>query len=313
MSARNLPIIAVTGATGVQGGAVVCTLSASSLFTIRAITRNASSAAALALSKLPNVALVTADLSDKSTLVPAFRDSCAIYGVTNFYDPANQIDTLAEACQGCNIADVAKECSVSLVIWSTVPSALIRTAARFDSPRLVENKFTVSQYLKRQGVPHCDLYLGFYIENWTNFGQIATAEDGALEISQPIMRPDVELGMVWVGKDLAPVVLGILNRFGEKQEDVLGKEFYASRGKYSTQDFATSMQNHTGREARVLTPEGSGFKDLDVMLEYYNGWGVYTENVLPDAGTVALGVGFSSLKDFTREVMEPYVENISNI
>jgi hypothetical protein len=41
------------------------------------------------------------------------------------------------------MADIAKETGVKLFIWSTVLSALLRSSAHFDSPRLVENKFYV--------------------------------------------------------------------------------------------------------------------------------------------------------------------------
>jgi uncharacterized protein YbjT (DUF2867 family) len=121
------------------------------------------------------VILVQADLSQPRTLQDAFTGADAVYGVTNFYDGANAADSLDEARQGCAMADMAKETGVKLFIWSTVPSALLRSSAQFDSPRLVENKFTVSQYLKYKKVPHVDLYLGFYMDNWINFGQIAKA------------------------------------------------------------------------------------------------------------------------------------------
>ena len=96
---------------------------------MRALTRDPSSASAQKLAALPNVTVLRADISDKLTLGPAFRGAEAVFAVTNCYDPQIQKDTLEEARQGCKMADVAKEQGVELFIWSTVPSALVRTGA----------------------------------------------------------------------------------------------------------------------------------------------------------------------------------------
>jgi hypothetical protein len=118
----------------------------------------------------------------------AFQGAEAVFALTNFYDPKNIQNPLDEARQGCAMADIAKEMDVKVVLWSTVPSALVRTGAKFDSPRLVENKFTVSQYLKYREIPHIDVYLGFFMDNWINFRSICKAEDGAIEVHQPLLK-----------------------------------------------------------------------------------------------------------------------------
>ena len=61
------PVIAVLGATGAQGGGVVDALLKQGNWTVRAVTRSAAKAQALA--KRPNVEVVEADLGDKASLV----------------------------------------------------------------------------------------------------------------------------------------------------------------------------------------------------------------------------------------------------
>lgn len=62
------PIIVVVGATGQQGGGCVDALLRQGKFKIKAVTRDLSSDAAKALKKR-NVDVVTANLSDKESLV----------------------------------------------------------------------------------------------------------------------------------------------------------------------------------------------------------------------------------------------------
>ncbi|KAL1962120.1 hypothetical protein VTN77DRAFT_587 [Rasamsonia byssochlamydoides] len=209
------------------------------------------------------------------------------------------------------MADIAMETGVKLFIWSTVPSALLRTRAKFDSPRLVENKFTVSQYLKYRKVPHVDLYLGFYMDNWINFGQISKTADGStIEISQPKLHPDVKIGMVWIERDLGRTVSAILDRFHEHPDVVLGRSFYCVSGQYSTNDFKDCIKREIGCDSRVLTPSTSGLRDLDIMYDYYNVWGVYRDVEIPDPTTEGLVRKFSSLSEFVKGAVVPFVKTL---
>ena len=61
------PTIAVLGATGLQGGAVVTALLKHDRFLVRAVTRNAARAGDLA--KKQDVQVVEADMGDKASLV----------------------------------------------------------------------------------------------------------------------------------------------------------------------------------------------------------------------------------------------------
>jgi hypothetical protein len=257
----------------------------------------------------PNVSLFKANLSQPSTLKDAFTGATVVYGMTNYYDAENVADGLNEARQGCAMVDIAKEAGVQLFIWSTIPSALLRSAAQFDSPRLVENKFTISQYLKYRKVPHVDLHLGFYMDNWLNFGQVAEGKDGVVEIAQPRMKPETKIGMVYLEKDLGPVVDGILSKFFEG-EDILGQAFYCVSALQSTNDFCETVQRELGVDARVLTPPTTGFKDLDIMYDFYNVWGVYRDIEIPHPETLSLVGKLSTMSDFVTEQVAPFLKSL---
>jgi uncharacterized protein YbjT (DUF2867 family) len=79
-------IIAVTGATGNQGGSVAkLLLKYPDEYRVRAITRDAYSSSAKALADA-GADIVQADLTKPETL-PATVEGCwGVFGVTNFYD-----------------------------------------------------------------------------------------------------------------------------------------------------------------------------------------------------------------------------------
>ncbi|KAH8811321.1 hypothetical protein F5884DRAFT_749710 [Xylogone sp. PMI_703] len=308
MASTSKRIITVMGSTGVQGGAVVRALSEVPEFSIRAVTRNSKSAAAQKLLSLPNVTLVEADMSKPDTLIPAFKGAEAVYAVTNFYDPSIQNDTLEEARQGCAMADIAKEQGVKLFIWSTVPSALLRTGARFNSPRLVENKFTVSQYLKYKEIPHVDLHLGLFMDNFINFG--CMGKDGSgYTISQPILHPDVKLGMIWIERDLGRSVAAILKKYTSSPE-ILGKSLYCVSGMYSMQDVVDEVKKHTGKDTRLITTPDSGFEDLNQMYHYYNEWGLYADIQIPHPLSVETGLSLTPLPEFVNKTVVSFVRKL---
>ncbi len=83
----NGKVIAVTGATGAQGGGLVKAIldDADGGFAVRAITRNAQSDRALALAE-QGAEVVQADLDDVESLERAFSGAYGAYCVTNFWE-----------------------------------------------------------------------------------------------------------------------------------------------------------------------------------------------------------------------------------
>lgn len=106
-------IVAVTGATGRQGGAVARHLLAGG-WRVRALTRRPDAAPARELAAL-GAEVVRADMTDKDELAHAFRDAYGVYSVQNFMPDG--ID--AETVQGRNVGDVAKASGVQHVVYGS--------------------------------------------------------------------------------------------------------------------------------------------------------------------------------------------------
>src|SRR5512136_758608 len=104
-------IIAVSGATGAQGGGLISAIMADQggPFTARALTRNPNSDKAKALAAL-GAEVVHADEDDAASLVRAFQGAHCAYCVTFFWEHMKPEKELAQAR---NLAQAAKEAKVA--------------------------------------------------------------------------------------------------------------------------------------------------------------------------------------------------------
>ena len=98
-------IIAVTGATGAQGGGLAHAILAdpSGGFAVRAITRHKDSDKARALAEM-GAEVVEADLDASATLEKAFAGAYGAFSVTNFWE---HFSPEREQAQARNMAEAA--------------------------------------------------------------------------------------------------------------------------------------------------------------------------------------------------------------
>jgi uncharacterized protein YbjT (DUF2867 family) len=113
MSAAEQRIIVVTGATGLQGGAVTRHLLKDG-WQVRALTRNAASKPARSLAAL-GVEVVQGDMDDADSLRPIFAGAYGVYSVQNPYISGSE----AEVRQGKTVAEVAKASGVQHLVYGS--------------------------------------------------------------------------------------------------------------------------------------------------------------------------------------------------
>src|SRR5712692_3606943 len=123
MAADDRKLIAVIGATGQQGGAVVRALQASGQFKVRALTRNPGKHRELAAE------VVEADLNRPETLKAAFEGAPGIFLVTNFWEEGT--DELKQAIAAVR---AAKDAGVKHFVWSTLPNVEAISDGKFHVP-----------------------------------------------------------------------------------------------------------------------------------------------------------------------------------
>ncbi|RDH18606.1 HSCARG dehydrogenase [Aspergillus niger ATCC 13496] len=164
-------IVAIVGATGTQGGAVISALEGNPSFQIRALTRNTNSEKAKDLASR-GIEVVAADLNDESSLVKAFADVSIIYAVTNFFEPFATVGPEAameiEYQQGVNLAQAASQTpSLELYIWSTLPDSRTLSSGAVVVPHFAA-KARVDEFIKQDQVllsKTVFLWVTFYTSN----------------------------------------------------------------------------------------------------------------------------------------------------
>jgi len=195
MSSNSKKLIAVIGATGQQGGAVVRALQAQGQFKVRALTRNPGNHRGLADE------VVEADLNRPETLKAAFAGAHGVFLVTNIWEPGT--DELKQATAAVR---AAKEAGVNHFVWSTLPDEEAISGGKLHVPHFT-GKAKVDRIVKEAGFAHHTFVIApFFYQNlvaWTPQKQ----EDGTLGWALPI---DPTVRGIHMGdiRELGPIVAG---------------------------------------------------------------------------------------------------------
>ncbi|KAF7973254.1 hypothetical protein HWV62_15771 [Athelia sp. TMB] len=317
-------IVAVFGATGTQGSAVVNALLEDKVFVPRAITRNASSDAAKALAAR-GAEVVTGDLWDRESIKKALAGCEAVFGVslfggsnlsgahliasqvTNYNDPSIAGgDTAGEIVQGKQLIDVAKEVGIKFFVWSSLPNSTKLSGGKYPGIHHFDNKAAVEDYLRASGLPNATVQTGWFAENVINYPFVFGKGEGeAYEIKIPLFGPTKTIALLWVEHELGQSVLALLKHYQDRADEVLNKTFYVANAQITFPEFAEVLSKAIGKPVEVVSPPTTGVKELDIMNAYASDIGLYRDVVLPDPRLVALGVKFATIEDFAQERAKP--------
>lgn len=190
--------IAVMGATGMQGGAVVDALLAGGhdASCIRAITRDPTGDKAKALAD-KGIQVVQGDADDEASMIKAFANVYGAFLVTNYWADMNMAHEMAQTKTLQNAVIAA---NVEHVVLSTLEDTrpVINAAADKDTWLVLEEglgsyvphfdgKGAAGQELLASAAPTTLLYTCFYYDNFINYGMGPKkhAEDQPASITFP--------------------------------------------------------------------------------------------------------------------------------
>jgi uncharacterized protein YbjT (DUF2867 family) len=268
-------IIAVTGATGAQGGGLIRAILADpdSGFTARAITRNPSSEAAVAMAA-KGVDVVQADLDDEASLTRAFADVHGIFCVTNFWE---HFSPEREKAQARNLANAVAAADPAHVIWSTledvrdyVPLSDSRMPTLMGSYKVphFDAKAEANAFFRDAGVPMTYLYTSFYWDNMISFGMgPVRGEDGNLAVTFPLA--DAPLPSIAAG-DIGACAYGIFR----EGASWIGRSVGIAGEHLTGSDMAAGLTDILGEEVRynAVTPaaySAFGFPGADELANMF--------------------------------------------
>ena len=179
MLSNDKKLIAVIGATGQQGGAVVRALRAGTKFKVRALTRNPVKHRGLADE------VIEADLDRPQTLKAAFEGAHGVFLVTNFWEEGAD-----EAKQATAAVRAAKDAGVKHLIWSTLPDVEAISGGKFHVPHFT-GKAKVDRIVGEAGFAnHTFVIAPFYYQNLVGVLAPQKQADGSLGWALPL-DPDV--------------------------------------------------------------------------------------------------------------------------
>jgi len=196
MSSNSKNLIAVFGATGQQGGAVVRALQAQGKFKVRALTRNPGKHQGLADE------VVEADLDRAETLKPALEGAHGVFLVTNFGEAGTD-----ELKQGTAAVRAAKAAGVQHFVWSTLPDVEAISGGKLHVPHFT-GKAKVDRIVKVAGFTHHTFVIApFFYQNLAGALTPQKQENGTLGWALPIdpavrgihMGDITELGSIVAG------------------------------------------------------------------------------------------------------------------
>jgi uncharacterized protein YbjT (DUF2867 family) len=257
-------IIAVTGATGAQGGGLVRAILADrdGPFTARAITRKPDSDKARALAAL-GVEVVAGDADDPPSLERAFAGAHGVFCVTNFWE---HFSPEREGAQAAALARATRKAGVRHVVWSTLEDT--RKWVPLDDTRLptLQGKYKVPHFDAKgeadrvfagEGAPTSYLLAAFYWENFIYFGMgPREAGDGDLVLALPLGGTKLPgIG----AEDIGKCVYGVFRR----GTSAVGQRFGVAGEVLSGPEMAAKMARALRRKVRFE----------DVPFDVYRGLG----------------------------------------
>ena len=198
-------LIAVVGATGQQGGAVVHALKGSGQFKVRALTRNPA--------KHPGLAdeVVPADLSRPETLDAAFAGAHGVFVVTNSWESGTD-----EGKQALAAVQAAKAAGVQHLIWSTLPNVATISRGELEVPHFT-NKAKIERIVTEAGFKHHTFVIApFYYQNLVGVMAPQKQQDGTVGWTLPLdptprvihMGDITDLGQLVAGAFSQPELAG---------------------------------------------------------------------------------------------------------
>ena len=258
------PVLAVTGATGAQGGGLVqaALTDPEKRFAVRALTRDPGSQKSRALAA-QGAEVVAADYDRPETLDAAFEGVWGAFVVTNFWDHmigGRELDQLAALARATGRSDIRH------VVYSTLEDT--RQQIPLEDPRMpvLQERFNIPHFdakgeadaiFAAEGAPTSYLLAAFYWDNFIHFGAGPhRGEDGRLVLGMPLGGAKLP-GIA--ASDIGACALGVF-RLGES---AIGERYGISGEILSGDELAAAMERSVGEPVSFY----------DVPFDDYRGLG----------------------------------------
>ncbi|WP_438314803.1 NmrA/HSCARG family protein [Streptomyces sp. HUAS TT3] len=251
--------VAVTGATGAQGGATARALIAAGHH-VRALTRDPASPAAEALRHL-GADVRRADFDDRASLDAALTGADSVFAVTTPFGT----DIATETRQGRTLVDAAADARLGHIVFTSAAHADRGTGIpHYESKHLIE------QHLRAAGVPWTVLGPAAFMDNHATGWSLDGLREGFFAWPMPEDRPLTLISVADIGS-FAALVLGRRAEFAGRRIDLAGDELTPAR-------IAEALAAAAGRpvihQEVPLAQVRTWSEDLAAMFAYFTTHGL---------------------------------------
>ena len=255
----NGKVIAVTGATGQQGGVVARRLLAEG-WKVRALTRDTDKPAAQELASL-GAEIVPGDIEQRAELDAAFQDAYGVFSVQNFWLP--NVGYEGEIRQGKNVADAAKAAGAQHLVYSSVGSA-----HRGMGQKHFDSKWEIEQYIQSLDIPFTILRPVAFMDNY-NWSRAYILNGTFTGMG---LRPEKGVQII-AAEDIGVfVALAFAN-----PQDFLGKTIELAGDELTETQIAETFTKVIGRPVTLVAPSGGAGRaseeEMIAMFNFFNGEG----------------------------------------
>lgn len=256
-------IIAVTGATGAQGGGLVRSIlrEPGGEFGVRALTRNANSEGARRLAAA-GAEVVEADLDREESVARAFEGAYGAYCVTFFWQ---HFSPEREAAQAAAMARAAKAAGLEHVIWSTLEDTRRLIPLSDDRMPTLMGRYKVPHFdakgesdhlFTELGLPVTLMLTSFY---WDNFLQPGMAPQAGADGVATLTLPMGEAKLPGIAaEDIGRCAHGIFKRGKEYQ----GRTAGVAGEQLTGAEMAAAFERAWGRPVRYFAVEPAAYRRL---------------------------------------------------
>ncbi|CUW29975.1 NmrA family NAD(P)-binding protein [Streptomyces reticuli] len=251
--------IAVTGATGTQGGATARALLAAG-HRVRALTRRPDAPAAAALRAL-GAEVRHADFDDRASLDAALAGADALFAVTTPF--GTDIDT--EVRQGTALVDAAAGARLGHVVLTSAAHADRGTGIPH-----YESKWAVEQHLRASGLPWTVIAPAAFMDNYAGGWSREGLDGGVFAWPMPADRPLALIPAADIGAFAALVL--------RRRDDFAGHRVDIASDTCTPAQIAAALTAALGRpvvhEQLPLEQVRAHSADLAAMFAYFGDTGL---------------------------------------
>ncbi|MDX3227866.1 NmrA/HSCARG family protein [Streptomyces sp. ME19-01-6] len=251
--------VAVSGATGAQGGAAARALLHLGR-PVRALTRDPATPAAAELRAL-GADVVRADFDNEASLTAALTDTAALFAMSTPFGS----DLTAEVRQGTALLDAAATVGVRHIVFTSAANADRSTGI----PHF-ESKWRIERHLATLDVPWTVIGPGVFMENYANDWTVQSLREGVFALPMPPGRPLPVIAARDIGA-FAALALSRPAEFARRRIDI------ASQWR-TPEQIAEAIGAASGRDIRYrevpLAVAESYSGDLAAMFRYFQETGL---------------------------------------